>query len=106
MAKQQKQPMPSPLNQVLNTGTIGGGHHTEKQDTEIRKGENAEMQQTVNTQTQKAENTEHDEEMKKQTIVISKRLATKLKVFAASHNETITTIATKALEEYFARHED
>jgi len=100
MAK-QKQPIPSPLNRVLETGTIGGNSKTENRtygSTEIMKSGEMEERNTGNM--------ESSPKMKKQTIFISEKLAKRVKVHASLHDTSISDIATKALEQYLAREEE
>lgn len=58
------------------------------------------MQHRVSTFKRKAET-----EMKKQTILISKKFAQQVKVYASQHDTSISDVASKALEQYLAKEE-
>lgn len=100
MAKQDKQPLPSPLNRVLDSGMIGGNGKTE-----IQKSVHTDTHKTVKEEKQKDSNQDNSR-MKKQTILISEQLAKRVKIHATQHDTSISEITTLALEQYLAKHKD
>lgn len=101
MPKPSKGPIPSPLNRVLETGSIGGRSSI---SPKTQQSIIPEVQQSVNMEIMNNNTTEHNGEMKKQTILISKSLAQRVKLFATRHDTSISDIATQALEAYLNQH--
>lgn len=88
-------PLPNPLDNVLKTGTIGGGT---KQPEPV--------QETTHTATQQTTYVGGDEKVQ-QTMKIKRSLAMRVKVYVATHPPTtISSIVELALEEYLAKHEN
>lgn len=98
MAKQDRQSLPSPLDRVMSTGVIGGNGRTEN-----HKSGSQENHISINPERQEDSN-QNEAEMKKQTILISKQLAKRIKLYATQHDTSISDIATTALEQYLVKH--
>jgi len=122
VAKQDRQSLPSPLDRVMSTGVIGGNgrtenhksgnqeshisiNHEKQEDSNQGKSVSVSPEKHINGNSERQEDSNQDGgEMKKQTILISKQLAKRIKVYATQHDTSISDIATTALEQYLAKH--
>lgn len=112
----EKKPLPSPLDNVLKTGTIGGNTKPAKEPvtdepsqevahTDVQKAIHTDTQQDAYTAILKDAHTDREDKVK-QTIKIKPSLIRRVKIYVATHDkENISTVIEKALEQYLNKME-